>query len=211
MTTTPLIAELDRQVETLVAKGYPALAGMSPEAFEALFAPLKETCRTLAVSGDVGDRVAMVVVVKRELVPVEAMMPLTELKGKAGFIDFKPGGLETFGPIEAIALPEGPVYLLLDVDPGTEFLNVTPNDALEAIRAQGRTPLTIEEGIALVTHRPDKLRKNQCFSLSGSRSGDRRVPALWISQGRPKLGWCWAGNPHTWLGSASCAGRSGNG
>ncbi|MGQ0669203.1 MAG: DUF5701 family protein [Actinomycetota bacterium] len=20
----------------------------------------------------------------------------------------------------------------------------------------------------------------------------------------PRLGWCWAGNPHTWLGSASC-------
>jgi hypothetical protein len=40
-------------------------------------------------------------------------------------------------------------------------------------------------------------------------AGDRRVPALWISGGAPKLGWCWAGNPHTWLGSASCATRLG--
>ncbi|WFF07707.1 DUF5701 family protein [Micromonospora sp. WMMD1076] len=29
------------------------------------------------------------------------------------------------------------------------------------------------------------------------------MPALWISQGAPKLGWCWFGNPHTWLGSAT--------
>jgi NhaA family Na+:H+ antiporter len=46
------------------------------------------------------------------------------------------------------------------------------------------------------------------LSLLGSRAGDRRVPALWLRRGHPKLGWCWAGNPHTWLGSASCGGRA---
>lgn len=91
----------------------------------------------------------------------------------------------------------------MDVDTGTASLNMPPDDALAMIRREGRTPLTLEEGIALITQFPDRLRKNRCFSLVGSRSGDRRVPALWISQGRPKLGWCWAGNPHTWLGSAS--------
>ena len=39
--------------------------------------------------------------------------------------------------------------------------------------------------------------------LSGSRRGDRRVPAMWISARAPKLGWCWDGNPHDWLGVAS--------
>ena len=34
------------------------------------------------------------------------------------------------------------------------------------------------------------------------------VPAIWISNRAPKLGWCWAGNPHTWLGSASCSDRA---
>jgi hypothetical protein len=56
--------------------------------------------------------------------------------------------------------------------------------------------------------------------LLGSRCGDRRVPALWISggsardggtarRGAAKLGWCWAGNHHTWLGHASAAQRVG--
>nr|WP_078662821.1 DUF5701 family protein [Streptomyces bicolor] len=44
-------------------------------------------------------------------------------------------------------------------------------------------------------------------SLLGSRSGGRRVPALWISHKPPTLGWCWEGNPHTWLGVASASGR----
>jgi hypothetical protein len=50
---------------------------------------------------------------------------------------------------------------------------------------------------------------------------DSRTPAVWISNGTgrdgkdahgaPKVGWCWAGNRHTWLGFASAAGRVGIG
>jgi hypothetical protein len=95
-------------------------------------------------------------------------------------------------------------------DTGAETLNVTPEEALPAIEAAGRSPLTIDEGIAIVTQFPDLLREQNCFSLLGSRCGDRRVTALWVKRGgRPRLGWCYAGAPHTWLGSASCAGRLG--
>jgi hypothetical protein len=62
----------------------------------------------------------------------------------------------------------------------------------------------------VLTHHPDFLSKNNCFSLLASRRADRRVPALWISAGAPRLGWCWAGNRHTWLGSASCGARLGS-
>ncbi|WP_407937642.1 DUF5701 family protein [Mycobacteroides franklinii] len=43
--------------------------------------------------------------------------------------------------------------------------------------------------------------------LEGGIDALTRVPAIWISDGRPKLGWCWDRNPHTWLGMASCRGR----
>jgi hypothetical protein len=42
----------------------------------------------------------------------------------------------------------------------------------------------------------------------GSRAGNQRVPAVWISERRPKVGWCWDRNPHTWLGAASAGGRT---
>ena len=77
------------------------------------------------------------------------------------------------------------------------------------ILAAGRLPLTLDEGIAVVTHHPDLLSSGNRFSMLGSRCGDRRVTAIWVSQRRPRLGWCWAGAPHTWLGSASCGSRVG--
>ena len=155
-------------------------------------------------------RVPIVIVVTRDLVPPERAMPLVELRGKPGFVDIKGAQpLADFQPIEGVEVPESSVYLLADVDTGKESLKVTPDAALEAIRRQARSPLTIDEGVALVTHFPELLKTHNAFSLLGSRSGDRRVPAIWLSAGRPRLGWCWAGNPHTWLGSASCNGRVG--
>lgn len=130
-----------------------------------------------------------------------------ELAGKSGFTSMEPGDLERFVPIDGLGVPDSAAYLLSAVDPGSATLNVTPDDALELIEQEGRSPLTLEEGLAFVTHYPEVLRTENGFSMLGSRCGDRRVTALWVSARRPRLGWCWAGNPHTWLGSASCAGR----
>ena len=88
-------------------------------------------------------------------------------------------------------------------------LDVPPAVALPRLTAAGRSPLTVEEGLSVVLQRPEVLREVCCFSLLGSRCGDRRVPALWVKRGgQPRLGWCWEGAPHTWLGSASCAARA---
>lgn len=203
--------EFDRQVQTLIDKGYPALSGLPEAAFDDLVAPLRTVAveRGASVNPPSPARVPFVLVITSELVRPEVAMPRTELRGRPGFADLDPDDLRRFSPIDSLQVPAGPAYLVFDVDRGKETLNVTPDRALETITAQRRTPLTIDEGIAFVTQYPASLEKNNCFSLVGSRCGDRRVPALWISKGAPKLGWCWAGNPHTWLGSASCADRAG--
>ncbi len=212
-------AEFDRQVRTLASLGYPALAGRTPEQFAELVAPLRAEAveRAGGAAGTAYDpagngRVPFVLVVTRELAPVERTMPLTTLHGGKlpGFVDhsFEEGSLERFVATEEARPPGGDgVHLLFDIERGEEFCGVVPNDAMAALATRGRTLLTIEEGIALMTHAPQILVKNKCFSLGGSRSGDRRVPAIWISQKAPKLGWCWAGNPHTWLGMASAGAR----
>jgi hypothetical protein len=114
--------------------------------------------------------------------------------------------LARFLPLPELDVPVGP-YLLVDVDPGTDTLNVPPAEVLPRLEAAGRSPLTIAEGLAVLVSDPGVLRGRNCFSLLGSRAGDKRVPALWVSDRRPRLGWCYQGAPHTWLGSASCAGR----
>jgi hypothetical protein len=100
--------------------------------------------------------------------------------------------------------------------------NWSPNEALPAILARGRTPLTVNEGISWLLQEPKVLEANHCFMTIGSRRPrgatlDARTPAIWISNGTgrdgparrraPKIGWCWAGNRHTWLGFASARSR----
>lgn len=190
------------QVETLVARGYPELAGMSAEAFRELLRPLAAGLPSNVAS----EHVPFVVVVPPGIVPVDRAAPLLELRGRAGFTDMPAEDLERFVPIEGLDVPAVP-YLLTGVDTGGDLVDVTPEDALPVILERGRSPLTLAEGVALVTQYPQVLRERNCFSLLGSRCGDRRVTAVWVSRGRPRIGWCWAGNPHTWLGSASCSGR----
>ncbi len=204
------LLEFDRQVDTLIRKGYPAAAGLAENEFLAHIGPLRARLADLVLpSQEMEGRLPFVIVIKRELVAVEKAMSLVERDGKKGIISMYPVKPADFKPIDRVTVPDSLAYLLMDIDRGDETINVTPDDALEEIKKQGRSPVTIEEGIAVVTHYPEFLKKNRCFSLPGSRCGDRRVTAIWISEGRPRLGWCWAGNPHTWLGSASCRTRFG--
>ena len=103
------------------------------------------------------------------------------------------------------------------------MLDWSSDEALPAITARGRTPLLLSEGIHWLLQTPAVLERNRCFMTIGSRLRkpdgrlDARTPALWISGGTgrdgrerrdaPKVGWCWAGNRHTWLGFASAAAR----
>ncbi|WP_192580179.1 DUF5701 family protein [Micromonospora sp. ALFpr18c] len=201
--------EFDRQLDRLVRLDYPALAGLTETAFRDLVEPL----RTRAIEGAAGlpaptdARVPVLLVISRDLIGVQERLELTTLAGKRkpGVLDrnYAEGDLPRFDPIKELEVPAGPAYLLFDVDRGEEFRNLPPATAMEGMTAQGRLPLTIDEGLAFITLHPAALASNRCFSLVGSRCGDKRVPALWISQGAPKLGWCWYGNPHTWLGAAS--------
>jgi Family of unknown function (DUF5701) len=210
--TTPAHDELDRQIGTLVRLGYPAVAGVSEDDFTARLDPLRAEAAALGdLPAAAPGHAPLVLVLTREVVDPQRTVPMLRLArgGRPGVVDPNHGeaGLSSYAPIEQVRLPAPHAYLLLDVDRGEEFRGVPPEEALPVILGRGRTPLTVEEGIAVVTHTPELLEKNRCFMLSGSRRGDRRVPALWISERAPKLGWCWDGNPHSWLGVASAGAR----
>ena len=196
-------AELDRQLGTLHRLGYPSLAGIEPADLDALVEPL----RSLLPAGPAADtRIPFLLVVRSDLVPTVAAVERWQVKNKAGWTDMD-GELAGFRPIDGVEVPEARVYLLLDVDTGADTLGVTPDDALPVVRSQGRTPLTVDEGVALVTQLPDVFTTHNAFQALASRADNRRVPSFWMSKGAPRLGWCWAGNPHSWLGAASAGAR----
>lgn len=205
--------EFDRQIDNLIQKKYPEAAGISKDEFLQYVEPLR---KRLPQSGkfeidvDKG-ALSFVIVIKNELVISEKAMSLVEKNKKQGVTILRPHTTQDFKTIEEVAIPIGMAYLLFDIDRGKETINLPPNKALKIIHKAKRSPLTIDDGVAIVTHFPDFLIKNNCFSLLGSRTGRNQcVPAIWInSKKEPNLGWCWDGNPHTWLGSASAIGRIG--
>lgn len=198
---------LPDQAERLVELGVHHLAGLSAPAL-----------RDLAASPASG-----LLVLGRHLVPPSRLAPLLALGDTPGFVVEDMTDVDDFAPIEEATVPSWSAYLVSAPERGDEMSNRSPDEALPAITAAGRSPLTLTEGIYWALQVPEILERNHCFMTIGSRRRkprgglDSRTPALWISNGTgrdgrerrhaPKVGWCWAGNRHTWLGFASTSSR----
>jgi len=158
------------------------------------------------------------VVVHPDLVPPSRLAEQVRAGDRSGFVVVDLGDLDAFLPIEEVIVPSSPLYVVTDPQRGDELADWSPDEALPAILREGRTPMTVSEGISWLLQEPERLARNHCFMTIGSRRpDDRRTPAIWVSngtgrdgperRGAPKVGWCWAGNRHTWLGFASVADR----
>ncbi len=200
----------DQQLNNLLEKNYPKLADLAEPDFLSLIEPLRKAANNIVGDEDYKEgHLPFVIVVSDALIPAEKMMSVVNRNGVAGVTVLRPHASGNFHTVQDVALPSAKAYLLVGIDRGKDNINLPPNEAMTLIKKANRSPLTIAEGIAIITQYPDFLMKNNCFSLLASRTGaDQRVPAIWInSKKEPNLGWCWDGNPHTWLGSASCKDR----
>ncbi|MEV1025693.1 DUF5701 family protein [Streptomyces sp. NPDC050264] len=210
-----VLPPLSAQAERLIELGVHESAGL-PAADVRRFA---EKARTSA------DGAGALLAVHPDRAPASALAPLLSRDGKPGFVVIDMPDVDDFTPLGTVALPEAPLYVLTGLDRGDQMANWSPDEALPALTARARTPLLLTEGIHWVIQQPAALERNHCFMTIGSRlrkaggALDARTPALWISNGTgrdgrerrdaPKVGWCWAGNRHTWLGFASTTGRRG--
>lgn len=198
--------EFDRQLDRLVSLDYPKMAGLTEKQFRELASPLKSALDDIKPTA-----IPFIIVVKQQLVSSEDAMQKVAANNQAGFVKMYPKTPTDFTNIAGLAVPSQNVYLLVDIDTGREFLNISPEDSLKTIFAQKRTPLTLDESVALVAQYPEILtdkKQYNCIQMPGSRvANDQRIPSIWMSDKRPRLGWCWNRNIHTWLGSASASTR----
>ncbi len=174
MTGTPIsgAAELDRQVDRLVEMGHPALAGLAADAFRERLAPLRAVVPEGQPDPAPDQVVPFLLVVTAALVPTVAAVETWRVRDKAGWTDMA-DELAGFGPVPEIEVPDATAYLLLDVRTGRDTLGVRPSEAQPAILAAGRTPLTIDEGVALVTQRPERVHRAP------------RLPGAGLARGQP--------------------------
>jgi hypothetical protein len=198
-------AELDRQLTTIQER-YGDVAGVDREHLTSSVEKLRGLLPDVAAAAPADEHLPFVVVVRSTLVPTVAAVERVEVRGKAGWTDMA-DELDGYRPIEGVDVPDADAYLLVDVSTGPETLDVTPADALPRITTTGRTPLTIDEGVALLTQHPDVLSARNAFQALASRADNKRIPSFWVSKGAPRLGWCWEGNPHSWLGAVHAAQR----
>ena len=204
MTALPTLPE---QAERLIELGVHKLAGW-PE-------------KRLRGAAEVAAGPESLLAIHPDVVAASGLVALLSLSGKQGFLVVDMPDVDEFAP--TVELPDSPLYLIDGLDRGDAMANWSPDEADPAIAAANRTPLTLAEGMHWLLQRPETLERGRCFMTIGSRKPkpggklDARTPALWISNGTgrdgadnrdaPKVGWCWAGNRHTWLGFASAAGR----
>ena len=185
--------EAQKQLDRIVALGYPDVADMSAAAFRSLARPL---IRALEDCGDeAGLGTQILLVPTRELVSPESLIARTSINRMAGFTTMPPRDIASFLPQDGFEPPEGPFYLVVEPHTGTCYINPLP--------------LTLEEGLAIATQHPEWLLEKNGFNLLGSRSADGRVPSIWMSQNAPRLGAVWPNSRHTWLGNAYCVARRG--
>lgn len=210
-TATGTLPSLTAQAERLIALGLHEVADIPAGDVRAW---------TAQAEADVEQAL---LVVHPERIGASVLAPVVQVHGRPGFVvsDFE--DVDAFTPIDEAKPPDAALYLVRGPDRGDAMRNWTPDEAIRAIRAEERTPLTLGEGLHWVLQQPAVLERNYCFMTIGSRRRlpdrtlDARTPAIWISngtgrdgrerRGAPKVGWCWAGNRHTWLGFASAAGR----
>ncbi|WP_069171041.1 DUF5701 family protein [Streptomyces griseus] len=220
-TALPALPPLTVQAERLIERGVHEIAGLSATGLRA-FAGTAEAAEALRGTGGTG---SPLLAVHPDRAPASALAPLLRHDGKPGFVVTDMTDVDLFTPLGTVALPDAPLYLVTGLDRGDRMAGWTPNEALPHLAAEARTPVVLTEGIHWVLQQPSVLERNHCFMTIGSRlhkaggALDARTPALWISNGSgrdgaerrnaPKVGWCWAGNRHTWLGFASAAGRRG--
>ena len=206
LTPADVDAELDRQIDRLHDVGHLHHLGWSRADLAARLDGLRAPLRDSAAHLPQASRERMPFVVVLPTLRPSLAITTQRLGSRPGVLSADTADIDDFAPVDGIDVPTVP-YAVVDVRRGEEHLGRTPDEAMVDFASQGRSPLTIVEGLALLTANPEALEKNHCFQTPGSRIGDRRVPGLWISKRAPKLGFCWAGNRHSWLGIASCARR----
>ena len=192
-------AELfDRQASRLVALGYPDVSGMTEPEFLRLLGPLRPNA-----DGRQGNDIPFVVVIPPSMVSIREQLSLVE-HDEGGVTQFLKD--EDLLVRSGIAIPNGP-YLAKGIDVGDGLRGVSPDTAVEHLIGEGRSPLTIAEGAALLIHYPHILDfVNIHLAATVHQSGD--AIDLYSYAGAVKLKRDPANRGDPRWGTPSCAERT---
>jgi hypothetical protein len=161
-----LLKEFDRQTETLIEK-YKYHLSVDEDVFLSHYIePLKEKLKELSSQEFKEGHIPFVIVTQENLVGLADRVAEMEINDNKGC--FNTEEAESFDIDDNIEIPESPVYIVTDIEDGKTTLGEkNQNELIKQFKKESRSPLTHDEGIALITHYPEILNDHNIV-LSGS-------------------------------------------
>ena len=157
----------NQQVNTLIERQYHLPIDLSESDFvNRHIMPLKQLLKENIKDNELeGSHIPILIVVPNAIVPLGYQLERSREGIKEVQLEhiIKP---EWFENAEGVSTPDKP-YLLLDVESGYDRRNTTPKKCVQTFQDEGRFALTIDEGIALITHFPEVL-ESHWIDLPGS-------------------------------------------
>jgi len=163
-----ILAELfAREVNTIMERRFHIPTGLSESDFvNRYIIPLKQLlAKNIKYTKIEESHIPILLVVPDTIVPLSYQ--LERIRENLNDIQLehiiKP---EWFENAKGVSTPDKP-YLLLDVETGYVMKNTTPKKCVKTFKDKGRFALTVDEGIALVSHFPEVL-ESHWVDLPGS-------------------------------------------
>ena len=155
------------QTNRIIERNYHIIANLSEGAFiNRHLIPLKQMLVSLNVDTAFREnRIPFLLVVPHNIVSLSYQLESIRNIINERQLEYliKP---EWFENAQGVLTTDKP-YLLIDVETGYAMKNITPRKCVKAFNDEGRFGLTIDEGIALITHFPEVL-ESHWIDLPGS-------------------------------------------
>ncbi|MBW1916496.1 MAG: hypothetical protein JRI57_00530 [Deltaproteobacteria bacterium] len=156
-----------QQVNRIIANRFHLAAGLSQEDFiNSYIRPLEQLMVDIHTETEsTEDRIPILIVVPNNIVSLSYQLKSIRENLNDTQLEYivRP---EWFKNAEGVSTPDQP-YLLLDVETGYAMLNTPPKKCVALFQNQGRLPLTIDEGLALIKQFPEVL-ESHWIDLPGS-------------------------------------------
>ena len=209
----------DRQVETLLLRGYHEALGMAEKDFRLWLDLLlidRLEGRLLDGVGETDlNSLPLLIVIPHAMLPIAEQMKLLIVAKKRGYVSLDSEKLWNPDGIGESKFP----YLICGVEDGAGNVGKVTADAAGEISRACRSGLVFEEGISLAVHFPESLI-HHAFALignhyqggspcgsRGSNSSPQCVPELWLGSGGPTQNYSWLNSRRDDRGVPSCARR----
>ena len=174
----------DAQKKTLLDLGYPEMLSVSVDDFTKKLEALWETCVK---------KIADIEISKKGNVPL--LLVISQGNAQEKIQKIKGHSELDFNNLEGEAQIPPPIYILLDVEDGQNMVAKSPKDALKKFQKEGRSALSINESVALLTHYPELLKDHYLISAGSfyTTKDNESLPLLWLldEHKNPELHYAW--------------------